>query len=376
MLCLGVETSCDETGLALVRGRRVLARQLASQADVHALFGGVVPEIASREHYRVLPRLFDRLMRTAEAGPYTVQDLDVIAVARGPGLLGALLVGLGFAKGLALGAPRARLVGVDHLHAHLLTAELEQDFAYPAIGVLVSGGHTHLVLMRSPLDFTVLGRTLDDAAGEAFDKAAKSLNLPYPGGRLMDALAQLAEPDQDMFPRPYLDNQNLDFSFSGLKTAAALAVREQPELRFDSMDVSSDPESAVLEQGRRCPELARFCASFTYSVADTLRVKTERALTYLEKGFAGVEKLDEPVRTLTASGGVAANSAVRSMLARLAAQHAMELRLPPLDLCADNGVMIAWAGAAIAESGWAHSLELEAIPRGRRIPWDYTHFPG
>jgi len=198
MRILGIETSCDETAVALVTDGRLVAERLATQIDVHALFGGVVPEIASREHLRVLPRLFDELM--AETG-LRAGDLDAIAVARGPGLLGSLLVGVSFAKGLSLstGVP---LVGVNHLWAHLLAPGLVEELLFPALGLLVSGGHTHTYLVRSPVEFELLGRTLDDAAGEAFDKVAKLLNIAYPGGRFIDMLGAEGEPDTTLFPRP------------------------------------------------------------------------------------------------------------------------------------------------------------------------------
>ena len=191
MLCLGIESSCDETALAVVRDGVLLDAVLASQADIHALFGGVVPELASREHYRYLGTLFDQLMQRLDLRP---SDLDVVAVSRGPGLLGSLLVGVAFAKALALGCG-ARFLGVNHLHAHLLAAGLENELRFPALGLLVSGGHTHIYRMESPSRCIVLGKTLDDAAGEAFDKVGKILGLAYPGGKLMDALARQGRAD-------------------------------------------------------------------------------------------------------------------------------------------------------------------------------------
>jgi len=266
MLVLGVETSCDETGLALVRDGVLAGQVLASQTEMHAVFGGVVPEIASREHQRVLPGLFAELVR---ATGVAAADIDAVAVARGPGLLGSLLVGLSFAKGLCLGAG-AELIGVNHLHAHLLAPGLERDLTFPALGLLVSGGHTHLYRMDSPTRFELLGRTLDDAAGEAFDKVAKLLNLPYPGGRYLDELGQGAAADPDMFPRAYVHNDNLDFSFSGLKTAAAEFLAAHPGLVFASM-----PDAAALRaKGARAlaehpDELCRVCASFNLAVAES-----------------------------------------------------------------------------------------------------------
>ncbi|MFP4128755.1 MAG: tRNA (adenosine(37)-N6)-threonylcarbamoyltransferase complex transferase subunit TsaD, partial [Desulfonatronovibrio sp.] len=226
MLCLGIETSCDETSLALVRDHELLGQNTFSQVDIHGVFGGVVPEMACREHLNKLSPLYQNLL--ARSG---VRDTDIqaVAVTRGPGLLGCLLVGLGFAKGLALGLD-VPLVGVNHLHAHLMAPGLEKDILFPALGLLVSGGHTNIYLINSPFEFKLLGRTLDDAAGEAFDKAAKCLNIPYPGGIHMDRFAAFAQPDINMFPRPYLDNTNVDFSFSGIKTAMVYHVRDNPDL--------------------------------------------------------------------------------------------------------------------------------------------------
>ncbi|MEW5772080.1 MAG: tRNA (adenosine(37)-N6)-threonylcarbamoyltransferase complex transferase subunit TsaD [Thermodesulfobacteriota bacterium] len=349
-LVLGIETSCDETALALLEGRTVRAEAMASQVAAHALFGGVVPELASREHLRCLGPLLDRVL--AEAG-VRAGDLDAVAVARGPGLLGSLLVGVSLAKGLAL-ATGAALVGVNHLEAHLLAPALDQDIPFPCLGLLVSGGHTQLYLMRSATDFEVLGRTLDDAAGEAFDKAAKSLNLPYPGGKVMDDLARLAEPVPDLFPRAYVANDNLDFSFSGLKTAMAQYVAAHPDLRLPAL---ADP--AALEPERLPADLARVCASYNLAVADTLRIKVERALDRVA------------VRGLVAAGGVAANAMLRRVLAGVAERRGLPLILPPPRLCTDNGVMVALAGRFLFEAGLVHGPDLEAIPRGRAVPRDF-----
>jgi N6-L-threonylcarbamoyladenine synthase len=359
MLCLGIETSCDETAVALCRDGRPVLEKLASQVDVHTLFGGVVPELASREHLRrmgpLLRALFD------ETG-LRLADVDAIAVARGPGLLGSLLIGLATAKGLALAAGKP-LVGVDHLHAHLLAATIgRDDVGYPALGLLVSGGHTQLVRLRSPLSLEILGRTLDDAAGEAFDKAAKSLNLPYPGGVYLDVLGQGIEADRDLFPRPYLDNRNLDFSFSGLKTAVATYVAAHPGLRLPVMPAQAGPITAA-----DWPlDLRQACAAINFAIADTLRVKIERALAGPTADAASI----------LAAGGVAANSRIRAMLAGVAKRHGLPLLLPPPALCADNATMIAYTGGLLAQAGLFHDLRLDAVPRGRKVPWDYQRLGG
>ncbi|SOB57813.1 tRNA N6-adenosine threonylcarbamoyltransferase [Pseudodesulfovibrio profundus] len=353
MLTLGIETSCDETAVALVRDGRLVGEKLSTQIDLHALFGGVVPEIASREHLRMLPRLFNELMDEYDVTP---QMIDNIAVARGPGLLGSLLVGVSFAKGLAL-STGASLVGVNHLWAHLLAAGLESELVFPALGLLVSGGHTHTYRIDSPTEFQLIGRTLDDAAGEAFDKVAKVLNFPYPGGRHVDKLAQETEPDTSLFPRAFIDNPSLDFSFSGLKTAVANYVNAHPELIFKEM---ADEAALDALSGERRAHLCRVCASFNWSVADTLRIKVERAL-----------KKNKGMKSLIVAGGVAANSMVRSTMQRVADAKRLQLTLPNLNLCTDNGAMIAYAGSLLAGEGLYHSLDLEAVPRGRVVPLDW-----
>lgn len=358
MLVLGVETSCDETGVALVRHGSFLAESLASQTDIHAVFGGVVPEIASREHQRMLPLLFAELL--AKTG-VSAGEIDAIAVARGPGLLGSLLVGLSFAKGLCL-ATGAELVGVDHLHAHLLAPGLETELRFPALGLLVSGGHTHIYRMNGPTDFRLLGRTLDDAAGEAFDKVAKLLNLPYPGGRYLDDLSRGVDPDPKMFPLAYVHNDNLDFSFSGLKTAVAEYLSKRLHLAYAVMpDARTLQEQGALALAPHPQELALVAASFNRAVAETLRIKVERALA-LESGLA----------SLVVAGGVAANSHVREAMRLVASAHGLSLCLPRPALCTDNAAMIAHAGGLALDMGYRHGLELESIPRGRAVPCDWT----
>ncbi len=349
MLVLGIESSCDETGLALVGDGRLIDSVLASQADVHALFGGVVPELASREHLRFMGPLYDELMR--RQGLKTA-DLDCVAVARGPGLLGCLLVGSAFAKGLCL-AGGCRLVGVNHLLAHLLVAGLEQELVFPCLGLLVSGGHTNIYLFTSPVESVQLGRTLDDAAGEAFDKCGKVFGLAYPGGRMLDALARRGTADPKLFPRPYLDNDNLDFSFSGLKTALAQHARAH---------FAPGAWPVPLTSVEDAPEaLCDCCASFNLAVVETLEAKTRRAL----------DRHPE-CRALMTAGGVAANSLLRARMERLAKARGVPLLIPGPALCTDNAAMIAHAGWLMARAGLHHDLSLEAVPRGRAIPDDWV----
>ncbi len=356
ILCLGIETSCDETALALVRDTGVVHEKIASQEGLHAFFGGVVPELASREHMRVIGPLHDALL--SEAGVKT-EEIEGIAVARGPGLLGSLLVGLGLAKGLAFSLDRP-LIGVNHLLAHLLAPGLERCLTFPALGLVVSGGHTQIGLLQSEFEISWLGRTLDDAAGEAYDKTARMLNLPYPGGRIIDALSRFARPDPDLLPRPYLDNQNLDFSFSGLKTALAKVVRAKPHLVLSAMQAKPDVPALAAAK----PGLATLCASLNWSIASTLAIKVKRAAGYHPQA-----------RSLIVAGGVAANSWLRQELAATAEECGLELIIPGLGLCTDNASMIAFAGSLYLEAGYAHGMDLDAVPRGRPIPDDWSRIP-
>jgi len=350
MLCLGIESSCDDTSLALLENRRVLAEAASSQASLHALFGGVVPEVASREHARHMGVLCDHVFALAGKKP---QQVDVVAVARGPGLLGSLLVGVAFAKAFALGVG-ADFIGVNHLHAHLMAAAMEHPFPFPALGLLVSGGHTHIYRMESCTEFVLLGKTLDDAAGEAFDKAGKMLGLPYPAGRHIDELSREGQVSPMLFPCPYLDNDTLDFSFSGLKTAMSvyLSKHDLPRCQWEIAD------GQVFVAGDR-QRIADICASYSHALVKTLVTKFARAMA-----------LHPEIRTLVLAGGVAANSLLRAEMEKLAAGRNSKLYAPPLRLCADNGAMIGFLGALLHERGLRSSLSAEAIPRGRPFPDD------
>lgn len=365
MLCLGIESSCDDSSLALVRDGALLGQVTAGQAEMHALFGGVVPEMASREHARLMGPLYDRLLRDCGV---VARQLELVAVARGPGLLGSLLVGVAFAKALALGLGLP-LVGVNHLHAHIFCAGLERELPLPALALLVSGGHTHLYRVDSPTALQCLGKSLDDAAGEAFDKAGKMLGLPYPAGRLIDELADEGRADPGLFPRPYLANDNLDFSFSGLKTAMQ-AHLEGPgkagepgktgrRQRTATWDALSGQERLPTGGARR--ELADLCASYRLAVVETLGAKTRRALESAEA---------RGVRALMLAGGVAANSLLRRSMADLAESRSLDFVCPSPALCADNGAMIAYLGALLADQGFGHDLDLITVPRGVAVPDD------
>jgi N6-L-threonylcarbamoyladenine synthase len=315
LLILGIETSCDETGLALYdRDAGLLAHALHSQIDMHRAFGGVVPELASRDHIRRVLPLVDECLRRAGRRK---SDIDAIAVTVGPGLAGALLVGasIGHALGWALDRP---VVGVHHLEGHLLSPLLaDPPPCFPFVALLVSGGHTMLLRVDGVGDYALLGETLDDAAGEAFDKTAQMLGLGYPGGPAVSRLAEFGTVGAAQFPRPLLHSKDLNFSFSGLKTAVLTAVR-----RIDNN----------CEQAK-----ADIALGFVDAVVDVLVTKSLAALT------------QTGLRRLVVAGGVGANRQLRERLGEEAARRDIELFFPPLSLCTDNGAMIARAGLARLE---------------------------
>jgi len=310
VLVLGLETSCDETAASLVEdGRRVLSDVIATQIAIHRRWGGVVPELASRNHVVQVGPVVDECLRAAEK---SLQDVELISVTSGPGLVGALLVGVQFAKALALSL-EVPLVGVNHLEGHLLAILLEEVTpAPPFLGLVVSGGHTSLYDVPQYGEYRLLGSTRDDAAGEAFDKVARVLGLPYPGGAPVDRLAQQGDPRAIRFPRALSAPGVLDWSFSGLKTAVAARIR-----------------SRGVPQGQ---ELADLCASFQEAVADSLTKKL----------IAAARKLGR--QRLVLCGGVAANSRLRALAQERADYRGMSLFIPPPKRCTDNGAMIAAVG--------------------------------
>lgn len=330
MLVLGIETSCDETAVAILDDRRIVADYIASQDQLHAPFGGIVPELAARRHMEILAPMAESAR--AAAG-IAWQDLDGIAVTYGPGLIGSLLVGLSFAKGLALAHLRP-LIGVNHLEGHLLVAQLQAAALQPPfLGLVVSGGHTSLYLVRGIGDYALLGATRDDAAGEAYDKAAKMLGLPYPGGPQVDRLAATGDASRARFSRPNMKQRGspfeigaYDFSFSGLKTA----LRARLE--------SDDP-----------PALADLAAGFQHRVIEEITVRLLAA------------SRATGCRDIVVSGGVAANRGLRARLAELAGAHQLTVHIPPFRHCTDNAVMIAWAGLQRLQRGERHDLSLNAV---------------
>ena len=324
-IVLGVETSCDETAAAVLRGpAELLSNVIASQVPLHQKFGGVVPEIASRKHLELVLPVIRQAMD--EAG-VTIQDIDCVAVTSGPGLVGALLVGVSAAKALAF-ARDIPLVAVNHLRGHIYANFLSNpELEFPLICLVVSGGHTDLIHLESHDSMALLGRTRDDAAGEAFDKVARVLGLGYPGGPLIDRLAREGNPEAVQLPRAFLEEGSYDFSFSGLKTAVI----------------------NLMERNRERVSLAGVAAGFQAAVADVLVEKTLRAAA--ERGVGRV----------ILAGGVAANSVLRSTFDRRARQRGVRVSYPPLELCTDNAAMIACAGYYAWQRGELSGLDLNAV---------------
>ena len=325
---LGIETSCDDTSVAVLEGGRTLRAHLIAAQDVHRLYGGVVPELASRAHLELLPGLVAHALEEADV---PAAALTAIAVTRAPGLVGSLVVGVAFAKayGLALGIP---VVGVNHIEGHLHAGTLEHGpCAYPAIALVVSGGHTELVEVAGFGSYRWMGSTRDDAAGEAYDKVAKRLGLGFPGGPLIDALAREGNPRAFALPRPMLDRPGWDFSFSGLKTAVAQALAPYGE----------PPYADAL--------LADIAASFQAAVVETLVTRTMSAVDATG------------ARALNLGGGVACNRELRERLEVACAGRGVVLRIPSPRLCADNAAMVALIGAWMLERGDAMDPELDVV---------------
>lgn len=330
---LGIESSCDETAAAVLVDGSVRSNVVASQ-DVHRAWGGVVPELASRAHQEHIVPVVQQALR--EAG-VAKEALGAVAFTRGPGLIGALLVGTCFARSLAQ-ALRIPLVAVDHVQAHVMAHFIRDGQerpmpAFPFLNLTVSGGHTQLVLVRSPLDMAVIGSTLDDAAGEAFDKGAKVLGLPYPGGPLIDRYARTGDPHRFAFPKPALPG--LDLSFSGLKTAFAQLVRQGEQQHPDFAEAERDD----------------LCASLQQAIIDHLLAKARRAMR------------EHGLRTIGIAGGVAANSGLRARLAALGEQEGWTVHIPPFAYCTDNAAMIAMAGHHLLQAGRLAPLDTVPIAR-------------
>jgi N6-L-threonylcarbamoyladenine synthase len=337
---LGIESSCDDTAASVVAlgpdGPTILASVVRGQGSLHAPFGGVVPEIAARAHAERVDLCVEEALGTAGV---SLSALDGIAVTAGPGLIGGVLSGVMCAKALAA-ATGLPLLGVNHLAGHALTPRLTDGVAFPYLMLLVSGGHCQFLIAHAADRFSRLGGTIDDAPGEAFDKTAKILGLPQPGGPSVEAEAAKGDPTRFAFPRPLLDRPGCDLSFSGLKTAV-LRLRD----------------GLVAEKGGLTEtDRADLCAGFQAAVAEVLAVKTARALD-------AARDIEPGLTTLTVAGGVAANSAIRARLSGVAAVAVLPFVAPPLALCTDNGAMIAWAGLERFRLGHRDDLTFSARPR-------------
>ncbi|RZT12994.1 MULTISPECIES: tRNA (adenosine(37)-N6)-threonylcarbamoyltransferase complex transferase subunit TsaD [Fictibacillus] len=326
-IILAIETSCDETAVAIVKnGTELLANIVASQIESHKRFGGVVPEVASRHHVEQITIVIDEALIKAELEPV---DLTAVAVTEGPGLVGALLIGVNAAKAFAF-AHGLPLVPVHHIAGHIYANRLVKEMTFPLLSLIVSGGHTELVLMEEHGTFKVIGETRDDAAGEAYDKVARTLNMPYPGGPHIDKLAQEGEPNIDL-PRAWLEPESLDFSFSGLKSAVINTVHNATQ------------RGEVIK-----PE--DLAASFQASVVDVL----------VEKTFRAAEQ--NGVKQVLLAGGVAANKGLRKALEERFNNTGYDLVIPPLHLCTDNAAMIAAAGSVAYQKGTRADMALNGVP--------------
>lgn len=309
MLVLGVESSCDETAVAIVRdGKEVLSNVVLSQIDIHTKFGGVVPEIASREHVYNVSMVFEEAFKKANLSP---EDIDLIAVTKGPGLIGSLLVGLNAAKTLAL-IYNKPLIGINHLAGHIYANSIEHDMKFPSIALLVSGGNTELIHMKDHFDFEIIGETLDDAVGEAYDKVARVVGIGYPGGPIVDKLAHLGK-DTYNLPRVTLGNDNYNFSFSGLKSAV-INLNHNAQQRNEEINVND------------------LCCSFQEAVTDVLVSKSLKACR------------EYNVKQLIVAGGVSANKGLKEKLNKENSDSNLEICIPSIKYCTDNAVMIACAG--------------------------------
>lgn len=339
MIVLGIESSCDETAAAIVNEKREILAEVVLSQEEHKVFGGVVPEIAARSH---LDHIDDIIHQTFQRAKIGMNDIDAVAAAAGPGLIGGVAVGVMAAKALSLALDKP-FVAVNHLEGHALVSRLTNNVSYPYLLLLVSGGHCQILVVKGPGEYERLGTTIDDAAGEAFDKVAKMLGLGYPGGPMIEKMAAIGDENRFTLPHPLKGSGDLNLSFSGLKTAVRKIIESYG---------SGNIEETVLPR----KDAADVCACFQKTACECLLDKLGKAADYFKQKYP-------EGKNVVVAGGVAANTYLRSRLEKLAGEKGLVFAAPPVRLCTDNGVMIAWAGLERFQKGYTDSLDFKPRPR-------------
>lgn len=339
MIVLGIESSCDETAAALVNEKREILSEVVLSQEEHKMFGGVVPEIAARSH---LDHIDDIIHQTFQRAKIDMNSIDAVAAAAGPGLIGGVAVGVMAAKALALALDKP-FVAVNHLEGHALVSRLTNDVSYPYLLLLVSGGHCQILIVKGAGSYQRLGTTIDDAAGEAFDKVAKMLGLGYPGGPMIEKMAALGDENRFALPHPLKGSGDLNLSFSGLKTAVRKIIESYGNGKI---------EENILPR----KDIADICACFQKTACECLLGKLSKAADYFKQNYP-------EGKNIVVAGGVAANTYLRSRLKKLAAEKGLIFAAPPIRLCTDNGVMIAWAGLERFQKGFVTDLDFKPRPR-------------
>lgn len=340
MIVLGIESSCDDTGAAVVNDSKEIMGEALQSQEEHKQYGGVVPEIAARAHLEHVDEIISVCLQRAHIG---LNDIDAVAASAGPGLIGGVVVGVMTTKALSL-ALNKPFIAVNHLEAHALCARIANDVCFPYLLLLVSGGHCQILVVKDVGSYERLGTTIDDAAGEAFDKVAKMLNLGYPGGPMIEKLAATGDDSRFTLPRPLMNSGDCNLSFSGLKTAVRKIV--------ESYSPDGILEHAILSK----QDTADVCACFQMTATDCLVRKLEAAIKYFKQKYPEGQDL-------VVSGGVAANTYLRSALKNLAARYDLDFAAPPIRFCTDNGVMVAWAGLERFRKGYTNTLDFKPRPR-------------
>lgn len=332
MFVLGIESSCDETAVAIVKDQSILSNKIFSQVNIHKNFGGVVPEIAARNHVEILPHLLERAFNEAKIG---LKEIDAIATTGGPGLISGIIVGIMYGKTLA-STMNKKFIAINHLEGHALIPKMTEDLNYPYLLLLISGGHCQIIVIETLGKYTVIGKTIDDAIGESFDKVAKLLDLGYPGGPIIEEYAIKGNEKTFSFPKPLCKKGNYNFSFSGLKTAVKHQVNKITKLSEDN--------------------IYDICASFQYTVSEILKFKILESIKIFSLQFPNS-------KDIVISGGVAANKYIRKKLRQSVSNFGYKLSYPPTALCTDNAVMIAYAGSERVKNGLCSTLDFE--PKSR-----------